>query len=96
MNDITLDKNVYDELMAVSRWYAAMPKDNDTPNFYAGDRFHENVFEFRMNCIPDDAINFEEFYVNYFEMENDELFVVLGSEETGEETDTRVKFVVKG
>ena len=100
MNEIALDKNVYDELMAVSRWYDEMPLSDSTPNFEAGDRFHENVFNFRMSCIPEDVVDFEDSYVDYFELQNDELFAVVGQwSKTGPvegQIETRLKFVVKG
>lgn len=85
MKTIALDQATYDELMAVTKWYDAMP--TDLPNFYAGDRFHENVFEFRAGTIPDDALP-EEQYLEYFELTEDGLCLVAGMEDgsDGDET----------
>jgi hypothetical protein len=95
MNEIALDKDVYDELLAVTVWCDAAP---NTPNFVevAGDRFFNNVREFQLNCIPDDAFDFDKYYIINFEVDGDELYVLLGNDETGEELETPVKVVPKG
>lgn len=80
--EIALEAKVYDGLLAVSQWYDAMP--TDVQKFNTGDRFHENVFDYRASCIPDDALP-EETYLDYFELSDDGLYLVCGDEETGME-----------
>lgn len=78
MKQIAIDKPLFDQLMAVSKWYYAIPK--NTPNFYAGDRFHESVFEFQHSVIPDDVLTFDSMYVSHFELQGEDLFAMIADE----------------
>lgn len=88
MNEIAIDKDRYEELMALSRWYEAMPPKAETPNFYAGDSFHEKFNDFRSDCIPVDVesiINDEDHYNGGFELTDEGLFVIVVDVNTNEE-----------
>lgn len=90
MNEIKISKERYENLLAVTRWYKSMPKIDD---FYAGDRFHERMFDFQMSCIPEDAINFDKFYVINFEIKDGVVCALIGDQESGRETSEVMKFV---
>jgi hypothetical protein len=84
MNEIAIEKDVYEELMALSRWYDAMPS---SKNFNAGDRFHENFFDYQFSCIPaekEDTINDEDHYFECFELTDEGLFVLQSSYDNDE------------
>jgi len=74
MKEITIEKSLFDQLMAVSVWYAAIPT---TPDFYIGDRFHENVSDFQHSCIPDGVVA-ENMFISHFELTNGELIAAFG------------------
>ncbi len=81
MKEIVIKASLFEELIAVSLWYNAMP--SATPNFYAGDRFHENIFEFQAACISDDgyAIGTDDNrYLSHFEIQDGKLVVAFGRE----------------
>lgn len=77
MKEITIEKALYDELLAVSVWYATMPD-----CFEAGDRFHEYVAEFRRACLPSniDGVDYETMYFSHFEFSDLELVAAFGFE----------------
>lgn len=79
MVDIVIDREVYDELFAVSKWYAAMPS---TKKFRVGDSFYDRVTDFQNMCIfaqvdPILKAN-DELFINEFEIVDGELYVHLG------------------
>lgn len=90
MNEIAIEKEMYDQLIAVTKWYDAMP---DAPYFGAGDRFHENVSDFQHSCIPDD-FEVEGMYASHFELDGDELFVAYGYEEPKSEEEEFVLYKI--
>jgi len=71
MKEIAIEKSLFDQVMAVSMWYAAIPT---TPDFYTGDRFHEGVYDFQRSVISDD-VGDENMFVSHFELINGELIV---------------------
>lgn len=90
MKTIELDQSKYKELMAVSVWYDGMPTNT---TFNAGDRFHENVWDFRMSCMPDDLLEGDQ-YFSHFELIGDDLFVIVMVD--GETDEDEYKIVPKG
>jgi hypothetical protein len=78
MKTIAIKKSVYDQLMAVSKWYAAYPSHT---NFAAGDRFHENVAEFQHACFDDPAELTDTQYFSHVELDGDKFIVAYGGDE---------------
>lgn len=90
MKTIELEQAKYNELMAVSLWYDGMPTDT---TFNAGDRFHENVWDFRMSHIPTGLLPDNQ-YFSHFELVGDDLFVIVGHDD-GETDEAEYKIVPK-
>ena len=83
--EIKLASSRYDELVSVSKWYEQMPNFTiGTSKFYAGDHFHERMFEFRTDCFDDGILN-ENQYLSHFELVGDNLFAVVGTDGSTEE-----------
>lgn len=76
MKTILLDKEVYDAVFQISKWYSDMPT---TELFEAGDRFHENVADFQHRYMPE----FENMYLSHVEF--DGVLIAVYCDESGKD-----------
>jgi len=70
---IAIDKEVYDELFAVTKWVDLQPS---TKRFEAGDSFMENVVDFQQRCVSEKDYP-SDTYIAFFEMSGGDLFAMF-------------------